>query len=477
MIGKEEIKFGTDGWRGVISDNFTFKNVKIVAQAIADWINLYESKNIKRKKIVAVGYDTRFLSKEYAKTVICVLAANGIAVVLSNDYCATPMVSFQVKRKKFIAGIVITASHNPYRFNGLKIKTYTGAAASQEITEIVEKLFCKRSIKSIDFKKGIKSAKIKVEDFRPAYVKFIKSYIDLKKIRHSKIKVLVDVMYGAGNGLIAEILESTTISPVLMRNDINPFFDGGRPEPIPENLSKIIAEMKKNKFNLGLVLDGDADRIAAIDSKGNFISPQKILGLLVLHLTKNRKMSGGIIKTIVGTTLIDKISKKMNLKLHETPVGFKYIADLMISENILVGGEEAGGMGFKDYIPERDGVLAGLLLLEMMIYEKCSIEKIIVNMEKEFGEYCYLKDSLTLKSDKKRAIQRKIHSFKALKTLLGKRIVEVKDYDGVKLICEDESWLMFRASGTEPLIRIYAQAKSNKKTMRLIELGRKLIIQ
>ena len=475
MSAKEKIKFGTDGWRGVISDDFTFENVRIVAQAISDWINLYESKNVRRKKIVAIGYDTRFLSKEYAQTVSCVLAANSIKVILSDKYVSTPMVSFAVKKRKFIAGVMITASHNPFRFNGIKIKTYTGAAASGEVTKIVEKHLHRRKVRLLDFDKAIRSSKIKITDFSYPYIQFIKSYINLNKISRSRLKVLTDVMYGSGNGFINKIFESTRVSSVLMRSNINPFFDGARPEPVAENLDGIMTRMKKERFDLGLVLDGDADRVAAIDPNGNFISPQKILGLLILHLTKNKKCRGGIVKTIVGTTLIDKICKKLNLKLYETPVGFKYISDLMVKKDILVGGEEAGGIGFRDYIPERDGILAGLLLLEMMVYEKKPIKKIIGKIEKEFGRYCYLKDSIILKGNKKIEVHKRINNFKLTKALLGKRIIEMKDYDGVKFICEDESWLMFRVSGTEPLIRIYSEAKSIKKAKQLIGLGRKLL--
>jgi len=476
MLSKEKIKFGTDGWRGVISDNFTFDNVKIVAQAISDWINFNESKNVKRKKIVAVGYDTRFLSKEYAQTVSCVLAANGIGVMLSNRHIPTPVLSFAVKKQKFMAGVMITASHNPFRFNGIKIKTHTGAAASAEVTKLVEKYLFKRKVRLLDFEKTVKSSKINITDFSHRYIQFIKSYVNLNKISNAKFKVLVDVMYGSGNGFISKILESTKISPVLIHNEINPSFGGRRPEPIAENLEATIHKVKKEKFDLCLVLDGDADRIAAIDNTGNFISPQKILGLFILHLIRNKKLSGGVIKTIVGTTLIDKISQKLNLRLYETPVGFKHISDLMVKEDILVGGEEAGGMGFRDYVPERDGILAGLLLLEMMVYEKSPLKKIIEKMESRFGRYHYLKDSIFLKDNKKKIeILKKIESLKSTKSLLGKRIIEVKDYDGVKLICEDESWLMLRASGTEPLIRIYSEARNIKKTKQLLEFGRKLV--
>ncbi|MCA9407892.1 MAG: phosphoglucomutase/phosphomannomutase family protein, partial [Candidatus Omnitrophica bacterium] len=247
-------------------------------------------------------------------------------------------------------------------------------------------------------------------------------------------------------------------------------FDGGKPEPVVQYLGGILKRVKEEKFDLGLVLDGDADRIAAVAPGGIFIHPQKILGLLVLHLVRNRGRSGGIVKTICGTTMMDNIAKKLNLKLYETPVGFKYISDLMINENIVAGGEEAGGMGVQDYVPERDGTLAGLLLLEMMVYQKKNIKQLLDEMEKEFGRYYY--ERFDLRLDKGGF---DINSFKATTTLLGKKVVGCKDFDGVKLICEDESWLMLRPSGTEPLVRAYSEAKTQKRAKDLIKFGEDLL--
>jgi len=256
-----------------------------------------------------------------------------------------------------------------------------------------------------------------------------------------------------------------------MRNEINPYFDGRGPEPVEENVGKIIARMKKEKFDIGLILDGDADRIAAVDSEGNYIPPQKILGLLALHLNQDKKWSGGIVTTICGTTMLEHIAKDLDVKLYETPVGFKYISNLMETEDILVGGEEAGGMGLKNYIPERDGTLAGLMLVEMMINRKKKIDKILAEMEKKYGRYYYVRSDLKLKS---RNYSLDIKQLK-VDTLLGKKVVSIKDYDGLKLICEDESWLMFRFSGTEPKMRVYSEAKSLSRAKELIKLGGQII--
>ncbi len=466
---KDEIQFGTDGWRAVISDNFTFKNVAIVGQAISDWINK-DLKPIGGYRKVAVAYDTRFLGREYAEIIGRILAKNNIKVYFSDKPIPTPALSYGVVKIKGVAGIMITASHNPAKFNGIKIKTSQGGGAPTEVTKTIEKYLEKAPIKTMDFDQARKAKKIRIHDFNEAYLKFMKSYIDLKRIKKAKFKVVEDVMHGSGGRLLEEVLKGGNIRLSLMRAEINPYFSGGKPEPVAEYLEDILKKVKEEKFDLGLVLDGDADRIAAVAPGGEFISPQRILGLIILHLVRNCGRMGGVVKTTCGTVLIDNIAEKLGLKLYETPVGFKYISDLMVSESIVAGGEEAGGIGVQDYIPERDGTLAGLLLLEMMVCEKKNIKKLLCDMEKEFGRYYYERSDLDLKGrtfDEKR--------MKALKKLLGKKVVEVMDYDGVKLICEDKSWLMLRPSGTEPLVRAYSEAKSLKKAKALIKVGEALL--
>ncbi len=469
MSVTNEIKFGTDGWRGVIGDTFTFKNVAIVAQAIAEWINR-NVQPIDGVKTVCVGYDNRFLSQEFAETCSCVLAANNIKVFLSDTSLPTPALSFGVTKKKSVAGLMITASHNPGKFNGIKIKTAQGGAAGKDITDVVESLLSKSDVKKADFAAAQKEGDIVLFDFKVAYVRFIRNYIDFKKIKNAKFKVIQDVMHGSGRDLMGEILKGTKIKLEIIRSDVNPSFEGGKPEPVVEYLQTLISRMKKEKWDFGHVLDGDADRVAAVAPGGHFISPQKILGLLILHLVRNRGVKGGVVKTLCGTTMIDKIAQKLNLKLYETPVGFKYISDLMVTQKIVAGGEEAGGMGLPNYIPERDGSLSGLLLLEMMVYQKKNIKQLLADMEREFGAYYYERLDLTID---RRACD--LNKIKAIPGLLGKKVTSVKDIDGVKLTCEDESWLMFRPSGTEPLVRIYSEAKSLKKAKDLIAFGRKFL--
>jgi phosphomannomutase len=451
------IKFGTDGWRAIIADTYTFENLRTISQAVADYVG--------GGKKVAVGYDTRFLSDKFAAECAKVLRNNGVQVLLSDRPTPTPALSFCVKNRGFDLGVMITASHNPPEYNGFKIKVATGGAAGEDVTKAVEALLGKNPVKGTP--PG--AASLKAEDITKEYVKFIRGYIDLKRIKPKKFKVLVDSMYGSGDSFMAEVLKGTNIRLEMIHNTINPSFGGTRPEPLEQNLEVLKERVKKEKFDLGIALDGDADRIAAVAPGGVFIHPQKILGLLTLHLSQDRKWSGGLVKTICGSTMMDNIAKFLKIKLYETPVGFKYISDLMVREDVVAGGEEAGGMGVKNYIPERDGTVAGLLLLEMMVYRNKDMLKILTEVEKQFGRYYYVRDDLHL--DHKAVLRKEDMPGE----LLGKKVVEIKDYDGLKLICEDESWLMFRGSGTEPLMRLYAEAKSLAQAKKLLLLGRELI--
>ncbi|MDP3042674.1 MAG: phosphoglucomutase/phosphomannomutase family protein [Candidatus Omnitrophota bacterium] len=453
-----QIKFGTDGWRAVIADTYTLENVKILSQAVADFLG--------SGKKVAVGYDTRFMSAKFAQAASIVLKSNGLEVILSDQPIPTPALSYAVKSRKLDLGIMITASHNPAEYNGFKIKNAAGGGASQELTREVEDLL---TITAVQDSAPVES--IEVVDLIRDYIKFIRNYIDLKKIKNKKFKVLVDSMYGSGDSFIASVLKGTSIRVEFMRNTINPSFGGGRPEPVEENLAELKRRVKNEKFDLGIALDGDADRIAAVAPGGVFIHPQKILGLLALHLNQDRLWSGGLVKTICGSTMMDNIAKFLGIKLYETPVGFKYISNLMETEDIVAGGEEAGGMGVKGYIPERDGTMAGLLLIEMMAYRNKNILKILNETEEKFGKYYYVRQDFHL--DKR--VEPKKENLP--KELLGNKVIEIKDYDGIKLICEDESWLMFRGSGTEPIMRTYAEAKSLAQAKKLLALAKEIILK
>jgi alpha-D-glucose phosphate-specific phosphoglucomutase len=461
---RPQIKFGTDGWRGVISDDFTFENVRFVAQAIADYYN----REAGGAPSVVVGFDTRFLSQRYGAIVSEVLAANGLGVVLSDRPVPTPTLSFAVKSRNAVAGVMITASHNPAEYNGIKIKTAQGGAAGVEVTAEVEKL-----IVSPEPPVQRQAGSVRKDDLVAGYVKFLRGYVDIKKLKAARFRVIVDAMHGSGNSFFKDVLADSRIKLDFTRADINPSFEGLRPEPVLANLEKTRALIRKGGYDLGVVLDGDADRIAAFAGNGEFINPQKILGMLILHLVQDRKMTGGVVKTVVGTNLIDVICKKLGLKLYETPVGFKYISELMVKEDIIVGGEEAGGIGFKNYIPERDGTLAGLLLMEMMMSRKQSILDILRAMEKEFGRYYYKRAEIKLNA----AGSVDLAGFKGLAKVLDRKVAAVKDGDGIKFILDDGSWLILRASGTEPIIRVYAESKSEKTTDAMLEFGTKLILK
>jgi len=459
MQENSEIKFGTDGWRAIIGDTYTFKNLKILAQATADYLG--------RGKSVIVGYDTRFMSNKFAQIVAEVLSNNGLKVILSDRCIPTPALSFAAKTLKMDLGVMITASHNPAEYNGFKIKMPSGGAAPVEVTKAVENLLGKNPVAQ----KSEITVPVEKKDLAKDYVKFIRNYIDFKKIKNKKFRVLVDSMHGSGDSFIGEILKGSSIKVEFMRNTINPYFCGGRPEPVEENLEELKARVKKEKFDLGIALDGDADRIAAVAPGGVFIHPQKILGLLALHLNQDRHWSGGLVKTICGSIMMDNIANFLKIKLYETPVGFKYISNLMETEDVVAGGEEAGGMGVKNYIPERDGSMAGLLLIEMMVYRNKNMLKILNETEKQFGKFYYVRQDFHIA----KRVEPKKEDLPG--ELLGKKVIDIKDYDGIKLICEDQSWLMFRGSGTEPIMRSYAEARNLTQAKKLLELGKKIILK
>lgn len=468
------IKFGTDGWRAVISDDFTFDNVKLVAQAIADYIKNDQgpASKVKDKRVV-IGYDTRFLSGKYAELVACVLAANGIGVILSDKPTPTPSVSFAIKDRGLFGGVMITASHNPARYNGIKFKTYYGGSAGSEITKEFERYLGKSEVISLSLEEAKSTGVIKVEDILQAHLGFVKKYADIKLLKNTRLKILVDSMYGTGNSFIPEILSGGKCRVDIIHNIINPSFGGINPEPIMPNLKELADKVKKGKYDIGIATDGDADRLGIALPNGKLLTGHKVMTLLLLHLLEDRKMKGGVVQTLCGTALIDRIAKKYGLKTFETPVGFKYIGEIMIKEDILVGGEETGGVAFKGYIPERDGVLSGLLILEMIAMRKKKILDIIKDIDKEYGTFEYRRLDVRYPDDKKQKLMEYLKN-NPLKEVLGKKVVEIKRTDGQKFMCEDSSWLMLRLSGTEPILRIYSEASSEKKALAILEFGKKI---
>lgn len=467
------IKFGTDGWRAVISEDFTFDNVKKVAQAMAEYIN-NDTKSLKVKdRRAVVGYDTRFLSDKYAELIACVFAANGIKTILADRPTPTPSVSFTIKDRALIGGVMITASHNPARYNGIKYKAYYGGSAGPDITKKFESYLGAGPVRYAPLDKAISDGMVEFDNIISRHLEFVKGYADLKLLKKSRLKVLVDSMYGTGNDYIAALLRGGKCRIDIIHNEKNPSFGGINPEPILPNLKELADKVKKGKYDIGLATDGDADRLGVALPNGKLLTGHKVMTLLLLHLLEDKKMKGDVIQTLCGTVLINKICGKYGLAMHETPVGFKYICEIMLEKDVLIGGEETGGVAFKDSMPERDGVLSGLLILEMMTMRKKGILGILKVIDKEYGTFEYRRLDLKYPDEKKPKL---LELLKATppKDVLGKKVVEIKTSDGYKFICEDASWLMLRLSGTEPILRVYAEAATEKKALDILGFGRKL---
>lgn len=463
-----KIKFGTDGWRGIIAEDFTFENVRNVSQGVSDYLN----SQFKGRKRIIIGYDTRFLSDRFAKAAAEVLAGNGIKVLVSDRPVPTPTVSFTIRLLGLTGGLIMTASHNPSRFCGIKFKTRLGSPAEPVITNRIEKNLFKKKVKLVSFEAGLKSKAIEVINPIPKYIEAVRRYLDLDLLKNSNLKVLADAMHGAGSVYHASVLKGTGIKIDVIHSQPDPTFGGVKPEPLPQNLAEMIAIMKRGKYDIGLVTDGDADRVGAFAPGGRFINPGEIMSLLALHFIENRHWRGAIVKNIAGPMLLDKISARYNLKLFETPVGFKHIAKLMQREKVLVGGEESGGIGIKNYIPERDGILTGLLLVEMMVQRKQGILEIIKDMEKSFGKFRYHREDIELPVKTRERIVKKLFSKlkgKGANKIFRKDIIKIKTYDGLKFLFDDESWVLIRPSGTEPILRVYSEAHSEREAKALIK--------
>lgn len=459
------IKFGTDGWRALMSKDFTIENVAITAQAYADYLK--EARPGKAPAKIAIGYDYRDRSEAFAKRFAEVLIANGVKVLLSERACPTPAVSFTIVDGKLDGGIAITASHNPAGYNGIKIKTDFGGSAEKAITDGVEKWLDKNPVLSKPFSPN----EPEIRDLNGKYLTFLKNYLRLDLIKAAPYRILVDSMHGVGGKHIQEILAGGKIQVTTHRGERDITFGGFAPEPIPKNLTQAAQLMKSGKYDLCIATDGDADRVGAIRPGGEFISPGIILSLIMIHFVEDLKKTGSVVTTISNTALIYKVAKKLGLKIHETPIGFKYVCDIMRRENVLIGGEESGGIGFQNYLYERDGMLSGLLLMQMMAFRKQSFEEILGSVEKEFGKLHYVRNDLDYPNDLKPKL------FEALKKdlnfdLAGRRVRDVKRQDGVKYVLDDDSWLLFRLSGTEPILRIYSEATSKDLAESLVKQGR-----
>ena len=465
------IKFGTDGWRGVIADDFTFANVEVAAQAVADYIR----NQGREEEGLAIGYDRRFLSREFAETIAGVSAGNEIKVILSDNPLSTPALSYAVISNKTSAGIIVTASHNPPKFNGIKFKCDFGGSAPSEVTSQIESYLGKSKIRKVPLEEGKKKGLIKGKDMTAPYLKNLESYLDLEVIKKGNLRVVYDTMFGVGEDYLQRVLAGSEIEIMPLHAEFNPSFGGINPEPIEKNLAPLVKKVKESKADLGLAVDGDADRVGIIDDQGKYLSPHEIFPLLLLYLIEERKWRGGVAQTVSLGYLSERIAREYNLPLYETAVGFKYINKLMREKNIILGGEESGGYGYHKYIPERDGLLSGLLFVEMVLKKKEKLSEILSRLKERFGQSFFKRVDLKLKEplDKEKFV-RELKA-KAPQELLGTPVKEIKTLDGIEFVLEDDSWLLLRPSGTEPKLRIYAETPQENKTEALVKEGEKFL--
>lgn len=479
------IHFGTDGWRAVISDTFTFTNLRLVSQAIADavastaWNNGTPLPAEPDPRKIVVGFDTRFLSDRYAIEVARVLAANNYVVMLSQADAPTPAISYAVRNLNAIAGVMITASHNAPRYNGVKLKSaYGGSALPEQCRRVEVYLFDNesqgRGPNLMDYEQARESGLI--QRFNPiqAYADHLRTVIDFDVIAERPQRVVVDSMYGAGRGVIRTVLQGTGCEVQEIRGEQNPGFGGVHPEPIARYLGALTGAIGAGMGNLGLALDGDADRIGAMDERGNFVDPHKIMALSLRHLVEKRKLSGAVVRTVSTTRMIDRLAKRYNLTLYETPVGFNHIADHMLHEDVLIGGEESGGISFKGHIPEGDGVVMALLLVEIVASSGASLHELVQNLLEEVGPAFYERRDLRLSRPvaKDQMTARLINEPPT--QIGGEGVAEIATADGVKYILNDDSWLLIRPSGTEPVLRVYAEGRSQEMVKALLAYGEEI---
>lgn len=469
---KAQIKFGTDGWRGVIAADFTFENVRRVAQATADYWN---ERPLPKQAIV--GYDTRFQSETFARITAEVLAANGIRTIYSTAAAPTPSVGYAVRARNLCGAVMITASHNPPQFNGYKIKAEYAGSADPEVCQAIEQRVDKSPVRTINFDDAVRAGAIELSDPRPAHIAAVKRIVNLKLIRNARLTAVVDSMHGAGGDLLASVLRGGKCRIHPIRNERQPLFGGINPEPIGKNLGALCAAVKAHKAQVGLATDGDADRLGVVDDKGRYVSIQLVYAMLLLHTLRNRRQTAGlVVRSTNGTMLIDRICRAHGLSMAEVPVGFKWICQKMRETDVLIGGEESGGIGFRGHIPERDGILACLMFLEMLATMKKPVSVIAAELQKEFGRSVYDRIDTHYPLDKRSLLIDTLRQEPPAK-LGGVALARVNDNDGVKYIATDDSWLMFRMSGTEPIVRIYSEASSATRVRQLLEWGRQRAVK
>ena len=467
-----QIKFGTDGWRGLIADDFTFDNVRRVAGAIASYVLKHEDP----QRGVVIGYDTRFLSGHAARAVAQVIAAAGIPVVLANDYVPTPTVSYNVKKFGAAGGVMVTSSHNPWNWNGVKFKAKFGGSATPAIMKLIEEELAANAMPS-----GHSPAKIEEVDLKPAYVEAICQFADLNLIRKANFKFAIDSMYGSGRGVLPGIFDKNGIQYVAIRQEVNPLFPGINPEPILPHVALLQETVVKERCHAGLVTDGDADRIGAVAEDGSFVDSHKCMSVLLNWLLVRKKWPGDVVRAFNTTGMMDRIAAKYGRKLHECSIGFKYIADLMMDHEILIGGEESGGIGYGRFLPERDGILNALLLANVMAEEGKPLGQLVADLQREFGAHYFGRRDLHISDEMKNGAIRRAADPQTTK-LGAYPILRKENRDGVKFYLDApkhgngaDAWVLFRASGTERMLRCYVEAATPELVEEILESGERFV--
>jgi phosphoglucomutase len=474
-MGNMKIKFGTSGWRGVIADEFTMARVRAVTQAIADHLI---AQGLKDKGVI-VGYDTRFLSERFAFEAARVFAASGIHAYFSNRDVPTPVVAFEIIRRKAAGGINFTASHNPPEYNGLKFSPAWGGPALPETTKDIETranaLLEKNNIPSLALADAKEKGLLEDTDLRKVYLDDLRKKIDFEVIRRAKLKVAVDLLYGTGRDYLDTVLRDAGCSVTVLHGHRDPLFGGHAPEPSEENLAELSGIIKKGRFDIGLAVDGDADRFGVLDTDGTYINPNQILALVLDYLCRTRGWKGGAARSIATSHLVDAVAKKHGIEVYETGVGFKYIGDLLVQGKIIFGGEESAGMTIKDHVPEKDGILACMLVAEMVAKERKSVKDLLKRLYNEVGVILNQRINIHLTEANRKAVGDRLSQ--PLTELDGLRVKGKKTTaDGTKYMLEDDSWVLMRASGTEPVVRLYVESSSEEKINVLVEAGRKFIL-
>jgi len=483
------IKFGTDGWRAVIAEGFTFANVARVAQAAADFwkseVQNPKSEVLGRELKTIIGFDRRFFSDRFAQTAAGIFAGNDFQVVLTPEPTPTPSVSFAVKAQGAVGGVMITASHNPPIFNGFKLKSFYGGSSDPETCQAVEGFLDRNLVRSVKFDEAVRAGRIFIRDVRPAHFAALKKLVDFKLIARSKLRFAHDALFGVGAGCFERLLAGTTCKVTTLNAEHDVLFGGINPEPIDQNYARSRQFLRRHPHDICLVTDGDADRVGGMNGRGNPLTTHQIICLLLHHLIVNREGRKSafaeaasarpmrVVKALTTTSMVDKMCAAHGLPLVETGVGFKYICAEMLKGDVLLGAEESGGIGFPGHIPERDGVAAGLMLLELLATERLSVDKILAKLEKQFGPHRYGRIDTHYPLEKRASLMEFLKNNPPMK-LLRSPLAGMKTFDGVKFVAEDSSWLMLRGSGTEPILRIYAEARSDTDARKLLKLGVKL---